>query len=53
VASALAAGTVVLAVPCEVDLSGVDGVRLVDSLAEVDVGYLRRLVSDRHGAAAA
>jgi HAD superfamily hydrolase (TIGR01509 family) len=44
VASALAAGAAVLAVPCEVDLSGTGGVSLVPSLAAVDVGYLRRLV---------
>ncbi|GAA5181141.1 HAD family hydrolase [Rugosimonospora acidiphila] len=44
VASARAARAVVLAVPCEVDLSAVDGVTLADSLAEVDLAYLRRLV---------
>jgi HAD superfamily hydrolase (TIGR01509 family) len=45
VASAAAAGARVLAVPCAVDLSGVDGAVLVDSLAGVDVAYLRRLVA--------
>jgi HAD superfamily hydrolase (TIGR01509 family) len=44
VASARAAGAVVLAVPCEVDLRGTEGVHLVPSLSGVDVGYLRRLV---------
>jgi HAD superfamily hydrolase (TIGR01509 family) len=44
VASARAAGAVVLAVPCEVDLSGTEGVHLVPSLSGVDVGYLRRLI---------
>jgi HAD superfamily hydrolase (TIGR01509 family) len=43
VASALAAGCVVLAVPCEVDLSDVDGVTVVGSLADVDLAYLRKL----------
>jgi len=47
VASALAAGAAVLAVPAEVDLSGIAGVMLVSSLAEVDVAYLARLVADR------
>ncbi len=54
VASALAAGARVLAVPCEVDLSHIAGVTLVQSLDEVDVEYLRRLaapvpVGDRSG----
>jgi HAD superfamily hydrolase (TIGR01509 family) len=44
VASARAAGCAVLAVPCEVDLSGMDGVTLVDSLDGVDLTYLRKLV---------
>jgi HAD superfamily hydrolase (TIGR01509 family) len=44
VASALAAGARVLAVPCEVDLSHIAGVTLVPSLVEIDVAYLRRLV---------
>ena len=44
VASAAAAGAAVLAVPCEVELTGTDGVWLVGSLVGVDVGYLRRLV---------
>jgi HAD superfamily hydrolase (TIGR01509 family) len=46
-ASAVAAGAAVLAVPSEVDLSGLAGVTLVDSLAEVDVAFLTRLVADR------
>jgi HAD superfamily hydrolase (TIGR01509 family) len=41
--SARAAGCVVLAVPCEVELDP-DGVILVDSLLDVDVDYLRKLV---------
>lgn len=45
VASARAAGAVVLAVPCEVDLSDVDGVTVVGSLAEVDLAFLRRLAA--------
>jgi HAD superfamily hydrolase (TIGR01509 family) len=45
VASAVAAGAAVLAVPCEVDLSGLPGVTLVDSLAEVDIAFLTRLVA--------
>lgn len=44
-ASAREAGAAVLAVPCEVDLSGVAGVTLVDSLVDVDLPYLRRVVS--------
>jgi HAD superfamily hydrolase (TIGR01509 family) len=44
VASARAAGAAVLAVPSEVDLSHLDGVTHIDSLVEVDVTYLRRLV---------
>jgi len=47
VASALAAGAAVLAVPSEVDLSEVDGVTLVGSLTTVDVAYLEALVADR------
>jgi HAD superfamily hydrolase (TIGR01509 family) len=43
-ASARAAGCAVLAVPCEVSLSDVDGVTLVPSLADVDVEFLRKLV---------
>jgi HAD superfamily hydrolase (TIGR01509 family) len=44
VASALAAGCVVLAVPNDVDLSGLDpAVHLRDSLIEVDVDLLHRL----------
>jgi hypothetical protein len=30
-----------------VDLVGISGVTLVDSLVDVDLAYLRRLVSDR------
>jgi HAD superfamily hydrolase (TIGR01509 family) len=44
VTSALAAGAVVLAVPCEVDLSHLAGVVHVDSLVAVDVDYLDGLV---------
>ena len=47
VASALGAGAAVLAVPSEVDLSHLAGVSHVDSLVEVDVVYLRRLVPAR------
>lgn len=43
-ASARAAGCVVLGVPSEVDLTGTPGVTLIDSLATVDVAYLRSLV---------
>jgi HAD superfamily hydrolase (TIGR01509 family) len=46
-ASAVAAGAAVLAVPNEVDLSTLAGVTLVDSLAEVDVPFLDRLVAGR------
>ncbi|WP_238013367.1 HAD family phosphatase [Dactylosporangium sp. AC04546] len=42
--SARAAGCAVLAVPCEVDLDP-EGVTLVDSLLDVDVDYLRKLVA--------
>jgi HAD superfamily hydrolase (TIGR01509 family) len=45
IASARAAGCVVLGVPCDVGLGHLDGVTLVDSLADVDVAYLRRLVA--------
>jgi len=48
IASARAAGCVVVAVPAEVELAGIDGltdgVTLVDSLAELDLAALRRLV---------
>jgi HAD superfamily hydrolase (TIGR01509 family) len=47
IASARAAGCVVVAVPCEVVLSDVDGVTVVDSLADLDVPALRRLVAAR------
>lgn len=43
-ASARAAGCVVLGVPSEVDLTGTPGVTLIDSLTAIDVGYLRTLV---------
>jgi len=45
VRSARAAGCVVLAVPSENPLSDVDGVTVVDSLASVDLAFLRKLVS--------
>jgi HAD superfamily hydrolase (TIGR01509 family) len=44
IASARAAGCAVLAVPCEVPLDP-QGVTLVDSLLDVDVDYLRKLVA--------
>jgi HAD superfamily hydrolase (TIGR01509 family) len=44
IASALAAGAVVVAVPCEVDLSHLTGVTHVDSLTTVDLAFLDRLV---------
>ncbi len=44
VASARAAGCVVVAVPSEVDLSDLAGVTLVGSLAELDLARLRSLV---------
>ncbi|HEY3506915.1 MAG TPA: HAD family phosphatase [Actinocatenispora sp.] len=44
-ASARAAGCVVLGVPSEVDLTGTPGVTLIDSLAAVDVSYLHTLVA--------
>ncbi|HLL66393.1 MAG TPA: HAD family phosphatase [Micromonosporaceae bacterium] len=44
VASALAAGCAVLAVPCEVVLADAEGVTVVPSLVDVDVDYLRKLV---------
>ena len=44
VTSARAAGCVVLAVPSETQLSDVDGVTVVDSLASVDLAFLRKLV---------
>lgn len=45
VASALAAGATVLAVPAEVPLDGVDGVHLRESLATVDLAVLAALVT--------
>ncbi len=47
VASALAAGAAVLAVPAEVDLSHLADVTLVASLADVDVAFLTKLVAGR------
>jgi HAD superfamily hydrolase (TIGR01509 family) len=44
VASALAAGFAVLAVPCEVALADAEGVTVVASLADVDLSYLGKLV---------
>jgi HAD superfamily hydrolase (TIGR01509 family) len=44
VRSARAAGCAVLAVPCEVALDP-EGVTLVDSLLDVDVAYLRKLIA--------
>ncbi|WP_026212109.1 HAD family hydrolase [Longispora albida] len=43
VASALAAGCAVLAVPCEVPLDGL-GATVTDSLASIDLPYLRSLL---------
>jgi HAD superfamily hydrolase (TIGR01509 family) len=45
IASALAAGCAVVAVPSEVDLSDVDGVTVVASLDELDLATLRRIVA--------
>jgi HAD superfamily hydrolase (TIGR01509 family) len=47
IASAHAAGAVVLAVPSEVELADQRGVTQVESLAGVDLEYLRRLVRER------
>jgi HAD superfamily hydrolase (TIGR01509 family) len=47
IASALASGAAVLAVPCEVDLSQLTGVTHVDSLESVDLDLLDRLVAGR------
>ena len=44
VTSARAAGCAVLAVPCEIPLSDVDGVTMVDSLRDVDPPFLRKLL---------
>jgi HAD superfamily hydrolase (TIGR01509 family) len=44
VRSAVAAGAVVVAVPSEVDLSGLAGVTHVRSLADVDLAFLRQLM---------
>jgi HAD superfamily hydrolase (TIGR01509 family) len=44
VTSALAAGAVVVGVPGEVPLTGLDGAHLVTGLTEVDVPYLSKLV---------
>src|SRR5262249_12385413 len=45
IASARAAGCVVVGVPGEVDLSAVPGITVVRSLTEVDVPMLRHLVA--------
>lgn len=45
VASAKAAGAVVLAVPCELDLSHLVGVTVLETLVGVDVAVLRGLVA--------
>jgi HAD superfamily hydrolase (TIGR01509 family) len=45
IASALAAGCVVVAVPAEVDLSHIDGVTHVRSLVDVDVAFLAAAVA--------
>jgi HAD superfamily hydrolase (TIGR01509 family) len=45
IASALAAGCVVVAVPAEVDLSPIAGVTHVRSLTDVDVGFLAATVA--------
>lgn len=47
IASASTAGAVVVAVPNKVPLAGLDGAHLVDSLVEVDVAYLSKLVAAR------
>ncbi|HEY8472404.1 MAG TPA: HAD family phosphatase [Natronosporangium sp.] len=47
VTSALAAGAVVVGVPGEVPLTGIDGVHLVAGLTEVDLDFLSKLVSSR------
>jgi HAD superfamily hydrolase (TIGR01509 family) len=46
IASASTAGAVVLAVPGEVPLAGLDGAHLVSSLVHVDLTFLSRLVSE-------
>jgi HAD superfamily hydrolase (TIGR01509 family) len=45
IASALAAGCVVVAVPAEVELSHIDGVTHVRSLTDVDIGFLAATVA--------
>jgi hypothetical protein len=47
VASARAAGCVVVAVPCEVALTDAVGITTVDSLEMLDVATLRRLAAGR------
>lgn len=42
--SALAAGCVTVGVPLKVDISGVDGAILIDSLADVDEAFLRAVM---------
>lgn len=46
-ASAVGAGCVVLGIPSEVDLAGIPGITLADSLTKVDVAYLRALANNR------
>jgi HAD superfamily hydrolase (TIGR01509 family) len=46
VTSALAAGAVVVGVPGEVPLTGLDGAHLVTGLTEVDLDYLSKLVAE-------
>ncbi|NJC83081.1 HAD family hydrolase [Planosporangium mesophilum] len=50
VASAHAAGCVVVAVPCEVALTPPDGVVEIDSLERMDVATMRKLVAGRAAA---
>jgi HAD superfamily hydrolase (TIGR01509 family) len=45
VASARASGAAVLAVPCELELSPMSGIRLRDSLVGVDPAYLAGLIT--------
>jgi HAD superfamily hydrolase (TIGR01509 family) len=47
ITSALAAGCIAVGVPCEVPLSHLDGITLVDSLADLSVDSLRELVATR------
>ncbi|WP_091556817.1 HAD family hydrolase [Micromonospora pattaloongensis] len=52
VASALAAGAAVLAVPCEVSLTETDGVHLMTTLATADLELLASLLASRDAPAA-